>query len=434
MRPFFTAFVLALSSASLSPALASAQALYEQAIAAFEPGDYESAANGFQAILDDTPEWAPGHVALAQCRYLLGHPESAEHSLHRAVEADAGTDLFGAYMSVGQLLFKEKRYADAIAPLEHALVRAVESQRKPAQLKLGYAYYFDGRYGPAREALQRYRERYGVEAEPAYYLALSCKREGDYPCALDALEAAREAGSERPRVVEYLAVWSRYWALATENRERREPLLAAAVGRTRAWHRADPANEAALAAHAETLLAARRFDDLVRELSRLVEAGTASCVCSAWIARALNGRGDASAAEGWARRAIDCDGDSAEGHVELAAARVLQMRPSHTDVEEVRRDIDRARSALEALDVALRVDPHGESRAAALRAELATTLERLLAAERDFVERDVEVDRIRREEIRQRCLAIRWKMTHGGAVSAEERTFDEEHDCRQFRL
>jgi tetratricopeptide (TPR) repeat protein len=422
-------------------AVASERAIYEDAVAALDGGDYGVAAERFQALIDQRPDWAAGHVALGRCHYLLGNPERGEAIIRTAREVDPETDLFRAYLEPGRDLYERKRYEEAIAPLEAALEHAPESHARSVSLQLAYAYYLAGRHDEARRALDEHQQSYGEAAQPSYYVALSCQRLGDYPCALDNLRRTVQlAGGAEPgrKALRKLAKWSRYWALAPENRDRRDALLDQAVQDTGDWHRAEPRNAVALEYYAETLLAARRSERVVRELTPVARNDAANCVAQRALAGAWNAIGNGNEAMTWARKAKSCDPAAPQAHVELAVACILQLRPEHSSLEEVRRDRQLAREAMESLDAALKLGASDdEPRARALRADVEETLEKLGHAEAAFVARDDAYRdallQARADEVRERCLSVSWKLRdESRELTSEEQAFYREHDCKRY--
>jgi tetratricopeptide (TPR) repeat protein len=441
MRAFTVlAGALVCSFLAQAAALASNLVIYGEAVAALQSGDYAGAAEKFEDLIDQTPNWAPGHVSLGQCYYLLGRPDRAEESIRIAGKLDPGTDLFAAYAGPGQLLYKRKRYAEAIQPLELALEHAAESQHRSTSLRLGYAYYLAGEHDDARRALEAHRSRYGAEPEPTYYLALACQKLGDYACALARLRevaAADEQELERKKALEYLARWSHYWALVPENKSGRDELLAAAIDDTGSWYRTEPQNPSALEYYTEVLLAARRAEQLIREIVPVAQREETNCIARQALAEAFNALEDGRQAERWALEAANCDPSAPAAHVEVAVAYVLQLSPEHTSLAEVHHDRQLASKALESLDRAVQLDPARSLRATSLQHEIRETLRQLEQADAEFIASDRAyqdaVRQARDSEIRQRCQGILWQLRdETRELSAEDEAFYREHQCKQY--
>jgi hypothetical protein len=235
-----------------------------------------------------------------------------------------------------------------------------------------------------------------------------------------------------------LAKWSQYWALAPENRDRRDALLDQAVQDTHDWYRAEPQEPVALEYYAETLIAAGRSERVVRELTPVARDDAAHCVAHRALAGAWNAIGNGDEAMAWARKAESCDPTAPQAHVELAVACILRLRPEHSSLEEVRRDRQLAREAMESLDAALKLGASDdEPRARALRADVEETLEKLGQAEAAFVARDDAYRnallQARADEVRERCLGVSWKLRdESRELTSEERTFYREHDCKRY--
>ena len=62
---------------------------------------------------------------------------------------------------------------------------------------------------------------------------MTCQKQDDYECALDALRIARQkgpTGNRAGKVLEYLAKWSHHWALPPANGSKRDKLILQAAG------------------------------------------------------------------------------------------------------------------------------------------------------------------------------------------------------------
>jgi tetratricopeptide (TPR) repeat protein len=429
--------VIGLVTAGVIPAMA--DQTYDEASAAFQGGDYEVAAEKFKELIDKTPSWGPGYVVLGQSYFMIGQPDLGDRTIARAGEVDVETDLFQAYLSAAKMLQKEKRFADAILPYERALANAEPPNRPSTAISLAYCCLTAGQSDRARETLEAYQEEFGADTTSAFYLALACKKLDDYPCALGSLRAADWSSAPESQAVkarEYLAKWSHHWALLPANKDRQKDLLIEAVGDTRPWFTADPSDPSAVRYHSETLLAAGLAHESIEELTPVAAADPANCAVQAAIAKAYNSRHEIKNAVTWATRAVECDSSNAEAHVQLAAANILQMQSEHNDLAQVQRDLARIRDAVAALEKAIEADPNHQ-RAGPLLADARKTLVDLQRAEKMFVERNAayqqQVDAVERENIRERCRVILWKLdTESEILTPEEEAFNKEQRCKQY--
>lgn len=431
------AIVLCIVVLMSSPATASDE-IFESAVAAFRSGNYATAAELFTTLTDRRPAWAPGRVTLGQCHYMLGSADLGDENIRLAAEVDPETDLLNAYAAVGNKLYRAKRYADAIAPLERALDVAAEgdSRSKSTSYQLAQTYLLADRAGDAREAFVRHHDSYGFESRSGYNLALACRKLGDDPCAIDtlrrAIETMTEDASNRDKATEYLARWSRSWAFSADDERERNERLTDAVSDTRAWYELDPNDDNARSYYAETALAAGRTDELLEQFLPAAEANDGNCSARLIVARAYNALPDGPTARRWAQLAASCDPSVPEAHVELAAAYVHLLHAEYSDIEAVRADRALMIGAADALERALKLDSD-DDRARALLADARTTLDRLHSVESDFTDQanlDASDDR---ERIRQRCLRILWKkQTEAEALTPEEQALDDQHDCKQY--
>jgi tetratricopeptide (TPR) repeat protein len=429
--------LFALVVGAISPVSPVAAGTYEEASAAFQAGDYDLAAEKFQQLIEESPEWSPGYVVLGQCYYLTGRPQQGDETIRKAAEIDPETDLFQAYFGVGQMLYDQKRYGEASLPLERALEYAEDTEKGTTVMKLAYSYLTAGEFEKARATIEELQQTVGADSVSSFYLALACQKLGDYPCALKSLREASRSGGEdaqAAQVREYLAKWSHHWALLPANKANREALLVEAVADTRAWFDADPGNPSAVRYYGETLLAAGDAARIVAEFRPLAQTG--NCVAQTALAKAYNSLGKAADARTAATEAVSCDPSSAEAHVQLASADILLLRPEHTDVEQVRVDLERTREAVASLERALKLQAD-HAHAKSLLGDARNTLGDLTRAEKMFVDRQQAyidaVEDAERQNIRSQCQAILWKLeTESEKLTAEEEAFREEHDCRQY--
>lgn len=83
---------------------------------ASDPKAAERAAVHFERAIELDPGYAAAHYGLGQARYRLGELEPAIASMAKAVELDPG--LADAYFYLGLALYRQKRFGQALAPLE----------------------------------------------------------------------------------------------------------------------------------------------------------------------------------------------------------------------------------------------------------------------------------------------------------------------------
>lgn len=425
------------SLSAIGMAALAADPVYEQAVASFNDADYEQAAKLFEERIESSPSWADGHLSLGICYYLLGEPGKGHESIRVAAEWDPGVDSFKAYFGAGERLYRQRRFDEAVAPLELALERASKEENsdrdKSASFRLAQTYLLVDRPLDARPLLERYVGLYGIDFRSAYNLGLACRKLEDDPCALKSMSLAVKTSSEESpshrKAQETLARWSHAWAIRAEDPENRErERLSDAIDATRRWFEAEPDAPRAAEFYAETLLVAGRGEDVVRELR---PAATRDGYCAARLltARALNSLGNGSEAETWARAAVLCDPTVADAHVELAAAHIHRVRLEPAGLDGILASEKRMLQAVESLRHALDLEP-GHRRAATLLADTELSLVRLEEVAGELVAAVRENDR---EVTRQRCLGLLWtRQRESRELTPEEETFFLQQECRQY--
>ena len=431
-----TLLTAVVSLSAIGMAALAADPVYEQAVASFNNADYRQAAKLFEERIERSPSWADGHLSLGICYYLLGEPGKGRESIRVAAEWDPGVDRFKAYFGAGERLYRQRRFDEAVAPLELALEHAPEKEEndrgKSASFRLAQTYLLVDRPLDARPLLERYVGLYGIDFRSAYNLALACRRLEDDRCALKNMRLAVTTSSEedpsRRKAQETLARWSHAWALRAEDPELRETeRLSDAIDATRRWYEAEPDDPRAVEYYAETLLVVGRGEDVVRELLPAASRD-GNCAARLLTARALNSLGNGLEAETWARAAVLCDPTLADAHVELAAAHIHRVRLEPAGLEGILTAEKRMLQAIESLRHALDLEP-GHRRAATLLTDAEVTLERLEEVAGELVAAAREDDR---EITRHRCLELLWtRQRESRELTPEEETFFLQQDCRQ---
>jgi tetratricopeptide (TPR) repeat protein len=425
------------SLSAIGVAALAADPVYEQAVASFNHADYEQAAKLFEERIERSPSWAGGHLSLGICYYLLGEPGKGHESIRLAAEWDPGVDSFKAYFGAGERLYRQRRFSEALAPLELALEHASEKgendRDKSASFRLAQTYLLVDRPLNARPLLERYAGLYGIDFRSAYNLGLACRKLEDDRCALKSMSLAVATSNEEDpshrKAQETLARWSHAWALRAEDPEVRETkMLSDAIDATRNWYEAEPDAPRAVEYYAETLLVAGRGEDVVREL-RPAATRDGSCAARLLTARALNSLGNGSEAETWARAAVLCDPTLADAHIELAAAHIHRARLEPAGLDGTLASEKRMLQAVESLRHALGLEP-GHRRAATLLTDAEMTLVRLEEVAGELIAAVREDDR---EIIRHRCLGLLWtRQRESRELTPEEETFFLQQDCRQY--
>jgi tetratricopeptide (TPR) repeat protein len=216
-----------------------AMALRQLADLHFRRGHYASAAEAYQAYLNQ------GRRSAAVYR-LLGQAYFAQHDVPRAVEAyrrGLQLDARDPHLSVdlGLAYAAMKDYENATKALLRAL--EVKPDDPLAFANLGVVYLLQGNFPAATASLRRAQALQGSNATLAYNLGLSLMFEGAYDAAREQFERALELRPDFPAAAYQLALlseqtqpdqaaerWRRYIDIAA-GRASEEPWLAYAQSR-----------------------------------------------------------------------------------------------------------------------------------------------------------------------------------------------------------
>lgn len=135
---------------------------WEEGVAAFKTGNYQEAANQFQAFIEEAaslgaaenPEYAPAYFMLGQSLYKLGKPKDAIEPLKTALQLksdDANTQLV-----LGQAYFKLGDYRNAVSVLSKMDTASVpEAHRAVISKLLAVSYQKTGQEGLALANLEK---------------------------------------------------------------------------------------------------------------------------------------------------------------------------------------------------------------------------------------------------------------------------------------
>jgi len=121
------------------------------AMALVKRENYQDAMDEYRKVLSRDKKNADALLGIGICMYELGRLSEAEHFLDQSLESRANNPL--AYDALGDLYFKKKQYAEAIASYRMAIVQKEDLAN--AHLGLGQCLEAVGHLTEAEEALQQ---------------------------------------------------------------------------------------------------------------------------------------------------------------------------------------------------------------------------------------------------------------------------------------
>jgi tetratricopeptide (TPR) repeat protein len=155
----------------------------------YQDGDYEGAAEAFNRAfgLSVHGDYAYEAVHYASLSYqALGDNDKAIHEYEKAVKVNSTDDRL--YLDMGNLLYSQGRYGDALDALENAVRLNDDSTNR---YSLGQAYLKLERYSEAANQFEKIAKTGGDYSRNGYFgLGLTYRAEGKYDAAVDYFQRA----------------------------------------------------------------------------------------------------------------------------------------------------------------------------------------------------------------------------------------------------
>lgn len=176
-------------TALLLAASVAAQAGWEEGLAAFQKGDLAAAAQEFQAVVDQQPEWYGGHFMLGQVRLKQGKNQDALAHLRKAY--DLKPDDVSVQLPLGKAYLENGRYNDAATLLGGINAGSLPApQRSALQQMLAIAYDKTGRADESLAALAQAATANPGDARVQFQYGTAALNAGETDAAIRALEKA----------------------------------------------------------------------------------------------------------------------------------------------------------------------------------------------------------------------------------------------------
>ena len=164
-------------------------------ISKYQDGDYEAAAEAFNRAfgLSVYGDYAYEAIKYASTAYqALGDTESAIHVYEKAVKVNSTDDRL--FLDMGNLLFAEDRYGEALGAFETAVRLYDDSTNR---FSLGQAYLKLERYNEAAFQFEKIAQMGGDYSRNGYYgLGLTYRAQGKYDEAADYFQRAFDEDNE----------------------------------------------------------------------------------------------------------------------------------------------------------------------------------------------------------------------------------------------
>jgi tetratricopeptide (TPR) repeat protein len=166
-----------------------AQADWESGVAAFKAGNFDQAAQAFQAVVDGQPDWPGGHYMLGQT--LLKQNKNQEALAHLRKAYDLNPNDVSYQLVLGKAYLGVGRYGDAAQLLGGINASSLPKSQQAAMLQmLGVAYDKTGDSDRALQAFSQAAQANPNDASVQFQLGSAALNAGDTATAVRALGKA----------------------------------------------------------------------------------------------------------------------------------------------------------------------------------------------------------------------------------------------------
>jgi len=187
-------FVTGLIAVALLAVAGSASAQWEDGVAAFKSGDYAKAAQEFQAIIDQQPDWPGAHYMLGQTLLKQKKHQEALAQLRKAYDLNPSDISY--QLALGKAYLSVRRYGDAAQLLGGIDAASLPKPQQAAMLQmLAVAYDKSGDSGRALQALAGAVQANPSDADIQFQYGSAALNDGDTATAIKALGKAASLDS-----------------------------------------------------------------------------------------------------------------------------------------------------------------------------------------------------------------------------------------------
>lgn len=277
----------------LTFAAGSAEAGWEEGIAAFKAGNYSQAAQEFQAVAESRPDWPGGHYMLGQALLKLNRKDDALRSLRKAYDLNPNDVSY--QMTLSSAYLKAGRFAEAARLLERIDVNSLPAaQQKAYHQWLAVAMEKSGRSGEALEAFRKAAQANPSDAKAQFAYGTTAFNAGQTSEAVRALaKAVSLNGNDQKMRAAYVKALIRQ---ARENPSAKTQAYQTAVSQAKSLATANPSYDNYLQL-GEVQMGAKQYGDAASSLRTAISKKSSDWLAHYYLSQALTASGDYSAAE-----------------------------------------------------------------------------------------------------------------------------------------
>lgn len=240
-----------------------AAAGWEEGVQAFQGGNFSVAAQEFQGVTEQSPDYAPAHFMLGQALDKLNRNEDALDAFRQAYDLQPSNSEF--QLALANAYLEVRRYADAAELYQRIEPSSLKDAYRPAyQKNKAIALEKSGRRDEAFAALRENAESSPNDAGAQYSYGVAAFNAGQTATAISPLERAVQLDPKPKYREAYVKALIR---LARQDASQKQQAYSKAVEQAKALMAADPSYDNLLML-GEAQLGAKQYRDAVSTLER----------------------------------------------------------------------------------------------------------------------------------------------------------------------
>jgi tetratricopeptide (TPR) repeat protein len=296
---------LALAAGLAAPAFAG----WDEGVAAYKAGNFAQAANEFQAVVNERPDWAGGYLMLGQTQLKLDRNEAAVASLRKAYDlnpSDTPTQL-----ALARAYLEVRRYGDASELLKRINAGSLpKDQQGQYHQMVAVAASKTGQTDGAVAALRQAASASPNNADAQYAYGAAALAAGDTTAAVSALEKAVRLDAND--VAKHRSLTKALIALGRETRDAapKKTAYTKAVDAARALTGKDPSYDSLLLL-GEAQLGATQYDQAAATFGQAATKNANDWLVYFYQGQAYTAAGDYGKAEPPLKQALGKSGADA---------------------------------------------------------------------------------------------------------------------------
>lgn len=283
--------------------VATADAGWEEGVAAFRSGNFSQAAQEFESVVEAQPEFAGGHFMLGQAYMRLKNGSKALTHLRKAYELEPSK--VSHQFLLGQAYLTNGRYGESLQVLKKIDPSSLPKQQQDAyQQMMAVALDKSGRSDEALGALRQVAQNNPSSATAWFTYGAAALKADDLDAGVSALERAASLDGGDSQIKELLAKAYVQKARQTRDAAQKKATYSKGVSVARQLASANGSHENLLLL-GELQLGAKQYDAAASSLQQAAAKKSSDYFTQFYLSQALTSLESWSDAESAARRALE---------------------------------------------------------------------------------------------------------------------------------